>query len=208
MRGKAQVYVGSGVTERITPAYAGKRVYRCRRLLRVGDHPRLCGEKLRSMMPFSQMRGSPPPMRGKVFHLLVYSRQEGITPAYAGKRLLTICDGNDIEDHPRLCGEKSLTLCTSYNRKGSPPPMRGKAFFTFFQEIVNGITPAYAGKSIRLSSYGLKDWDHPRLCGEKDVNESIRTAKAGSPPPMRGKAQSDIANNSTKGITPAYAGKS
>ena len=25
---------------------------------------------------------------------------------------------------------------------------------------------------------------------------------------MRGKAQSDIANNSTKGITPAYAGKS
>ena len=65
-------------------------------------------------------------MRGKAEQFPVDHGDSGITPAYAGKRLLTICDGNDIEDHPRLCGEKRGTGSLERNHEGSPPPMRGK----------------------------------------------------------------------------------
>ena len=50
--------------------------------------------------------------------------------------------------------------------------------------------------------------DHPRLCGEKLEPQVLRQFEGGSPPPMRGKAYSDIADVGANGITPAYAGKS
>ena len=31
----------------------------------------------------------------------------------------------------------------------------------------NGITPAYAGKSIFVRLSDVVRWDHPRVCGEK-----------------------------------------
>ena len=47
--------------------------------------------------------------------------------------------------------------------------MRGKEVQGLLQDLVGGITPAYAGKSRTLS--GLRFWkrDHPRVCGEKLV---------------------------------------
>ena len=33
---------------------------------------------------------------------------------------------------------------------------------------VTGITPAYAGKSVSHCAYCICDWDHPRVCGEKN----------------------------------------
>ena len=50
------------------------------------DHPRLCGEKSAEQPALMQLRGSPPPMRGKEEFLLYYTKSDGITPAYAGKR--------------------------------------------------------------------------------------------------------------------------
>ena len=53
------------------------------------------------------------------------------------------------------------------------------------------------------------DWkDHPRLCGEKLDVENNAEAKAGSPPPMRGKGYTTAAESEENRITPAYAGKS
>ena len=47
--------------------------------------------------------------------------------------------------------------------------MRGKGEpVELYSEIV-GITPAYAGKSSRGESDGGNIGDHPRLCGEKNV---------------------------------------
>ena len=74
------------IFNRITPAYAGKRLFtldldRCSE-----DHPRLCGEKPSSTDCQKGLLGSPPPMRGKVFRVRNMSFTIGITPAYAGKR--------------------------------------------------------------------------------------------------------------------------
>ena len=76
---------------RITPAYAGKSCCRISFFLRIGDHPRLCGEKL-VMTSFNALfRGSPPPMRGKGYQCIIFPVSQRITPAYAGKSRLLVC---------------------------------------------------------------------------------------------------------------------
>ena len=86
--------------------------------------------------------------------------------------------------------------------------MRGKVPIhdTVFFHV--GITPAYAGKSMELSSNIMVSKDHPRLCGEKANRDFKRRCKTGSPPPMRGKVLVPVRENVQYRITPAYAGKS
>ena len=86
--------------------------------------------------------------------------------------------------------------------------MRGKGDFTNQFPGIGGITPAYAGKSNRLTVAKRTAKDHPRVCGEKCPTRARNRNAAGSPPRMRGKvfAVKNITFNYR--ITPAYAGKS
>ena len=66
MRGKDdQLHEGSKQF-RITPAYAGKNCKFSTSLVNNWDHPRICGEKVRAIVPAEILLGSPPRMRGKV----------------------------------------------------------------------------------------------------------------------------------------------
>ena len=85
MRGKAIEGICSNHGDRITPAYAGKRIYHKKCDLMGGDHPRLCGEKLYFVCCRGLAAGSPPPMRGKAEQNRFQIHRDGITPAYAGK---------------------------------------------------------------------------------------------------------------------------
>ena len=85
MRGKVIVDPVAETTSRITPAYAGKRLYHSVVLLSVQDHPRLCGEKSAFPALSTASGGSPPPMRGKVCFIPDVVVPDRITPAYAGK---------------------------------------------------------------------------------------------------------------------------
>ena len=86
--------------------------------------------------------------------------------------------------------------------------MRGKGQHINAEPVFTRITPAYAGKRTRESSRTSSSGDHPRLCGEK--TDAIKTddLAVGSPPPMRGKAETAGRIQATSRITPAYAGKS
>ena len=167
MRGKAAEKNIERRRNRITPAYAGKRWGGGEERNQKKDHPRLCGEKTIPLTTTRFALGSPPPMRGKVVSAFTTLVTVRITPAYAGKSQCFHTEYTTPKDHPRLCGEKSLILCTSYNRKGSPPPMRGKVFADASKHAFDGITPAYAGKSVRGDPRCHLSGDHPRLCGEK-----------------------------------------
>ena len=90
---------------------------------------------------------------------------------------------------------------------GSPPRMRGKGASTPGGASGSRITPAYAGKSGCGFFYGFLNWDHPRVCGEKNVPFSAVGFELGSPPRMRGKAGLMPCPGAAPGITPAYAGK-
>ena len=70
----------------ITPAYAGKSGNTEYSYDITRDHPRLCGEKAHFADQKRNMKGSPPPMRGKGCRTQNAAGQPGITPAYAGKR--------------------------------------------------------------------------------------------------------------------------
>ena len=67
-------------------------------------------------------------MRGKGFDADCVGVRPGITPAYAGKRPTEHSVKRYKRDHPRLCGEKQKIFPSSLGDRGSPPPMRGKAF--------------------------------------------------------------------------------
>ena len=87
MRGKGATGRVECFGQGITPAYAGKRRGSCRRMHRIWDHPRVCGEKQCCRFRDSLRSGSPPRMRGKVAMFCCAVGAHRITPAYAGKRL-------------------------------------------------------------------------------------------------------------------------
>ena len=85
--------------------------------------------------------------------------------------------------------------------------MRGKVAFNLRHAVKKGITPAYAGKRLLSRWIPPFRWDHPRLCGEKEINSHYTFSFSGSPPPMRGKADFISTLYLLTRITPAYAGK-
>ena len=127
MRGKVLKTPNGEATERITPAYAGKRHVCNAPCKGMGDHPRVCGEKDAEMAVLSQEMGSPPRMRGKAVMPSTRMSAARITPAYAGKSLRFLSSAHHIWDHPRVCGEKLSISSAHISQTGSPPRMRGKA---------------------------------------------------------------------------------
>ena len=107
--------------------------------------------------------------------------------------------------------------------------MRGKADLRDDRLLLQGITPAYAGKRRAKNTSKKPSGDHPRVCGEKQsplfqsplflgspprMRGKVSHARNGSrhtdgsPPRMRGKGIQQCYARVTVGITPAYAGKS
>ena len=84
-RGKDGEIGDSTFAQRITPAYAGKSSALKLQTLGQKDHPRLRGEKVRSLPHGVDDTGSPPLTRGKELSKREIAKMVGITPAYAGK---------------------------------------------------------------------------------------------------------------------------
>ena len=111
-------------------------------------------------------------------------------------------------DHPRVGGEKAVWLCAGPRPHGSPPRGRGKAPGPLALRISSRITPAWAGKSTAVDVLTTAIKDHPRVGGEKGSSRRKSGSSRGSPPRGRGKALDDDTRSRTRGITPAWAGKS
>ena len=126
MRGKDLNLWALVTSTRITPAYAGKRSSLVLWTGKVGDHPRVCGEKGSNRTLEDRTWGSPPRMRGKAHIGAAVFVARRITPAYAGKRLSLFGKTYPEQDHPRVCGEKQLHSAGFLPLLGSPPRMRGK----------------------------------------------------------------------------------
>ena len=85
--------------------------------------------------------------------------------------------------------------------------MRGKDDRPCAYDHTDRITPAYAGKSTRLSLFAIFSGDHPRVCGEKPARPDTAYNDWGSPPRVRGKVTRPTRFKGIDGITPACAGK-
>ena len=207
VRGKGGIGIYSTFTHGITPACAGKSCSGCCSCSCAGDHPRVCGEKSKEVAEYASKAGSPPRVRGKVEPFKGSMYQSRITPACAGKRTSPAGRRTVSWDHPRVCGEKHRPLPDISVLSGSPPRVRGKAVVLCRIRHQLGITPACAGKSLPTSTFAPSYWDHPRVCGEKELPTYSRPFVLGSPPRVRGKETCKSSRVVSRGITPACAGK-
>ena len=151
----------------ITPAQTGKRAQPACPGIPGQDHPRVGGEKSLTRWQPTGIPGSPPRRRGKEkleAHRLELAR---ITPAQAGKSVAPRQKRSALWDHPRVGGEKYSRPSYSRISMGSPPRGRGKVVRPDVVAKAAGITPAWAGKSLRSGLAHSMFWDHPRVGGEK-----------------------------------------
>ena len=97
----------------ITPACAGKTIFRPFRSRATGDHPRMRGEDDQPPVDKLAESGSPPHARGRrnVHHAL--APEPGITPACAGKTVMKTPIGVYTGDHPRMRGEDPICMSKS-----------------------------------------------------------------------------------------------
>ena len=105
-RGKGYREFGIDISDRITPAQAGKSVAPRQKRSALWDHPRVGGEKLEKLVKGALLIGSPPRRRGKVDVLPEVHALVGITPAWAGKSDRFQVENIRFGDHPRVGGEK------------------------------------------------------------------------------------------------------
>ncbi len=206
-RGKVQLVECILARAGITPAWAGKSKEPLKICEKQEDHPRVGGEKLDLLAVVFSALGSPPRGRGKAGHGVEGGQHLGITPAWAGKR--SSLDGKmfKIWDHPRVGGEKSISCWKRSMPVGSPPRGRGKVAYIGNKNGLDGITPAWAGKSQNCKAVYRHRQDHPRVGGEKGNSHGQPRPPQGSPPRGRGKVVGDDPADGVLGITPAWAGK-
>ena len=178
---------------------------RNRRNNQSGITPACAGKSLSSA---TINQGSPPRVRGKGRRAIRALRVSGITPACAGKREKAPLGIGAARDHPRVCGEKFQFALPTQLFEGSPPRMRGKGCDFPGRVSAQGITPAYAGKSLSRHVCISRRKDHPRVCGEKAPAVIGPHCRIGSPPRVRGKVTCEVQPVCCEGITPACAGKS
>ena len=153
------------------------------------------------------MLGSPPQVRGKLYHQCPYMSIFRITPAGAGKTRNGTFHQCPNKDHPRRCGENIVMLRTAWTTAGSPPQVRGKLDRCMGAAAARRITPAGAGKTLLFCLRSWRRWDHPRRCGENKTTAPVRAASRGSPPQVRGKLDRCMGAAAARRITPAGAGK-
>ena len=150
VRGKWKTWGRQSRSFGITPACAGKSRMAIFSVSLIRDHPRMCGEKPFRAYALICNEGSPPHVRGKVLTTAPRKGSPGITPAYAGKRLVQIQPLAQRRDHPRIRGEKLKVSPIMATLVGSPPHTRGKAILKLKFLCFQGITPAYAGKRLKI----------------------------------------------------------
>ena len=157
--------------------------------------------------PHKTRRGSPPRVRGKGSVDRHCFSPPRITPACAGKSWKFQQRYPQNRDHPRVCGEKGIHQFIHNGENGSPPRVRGKETPSRMARNCLRITPACAGKRSKAPSSLCRSGDHPRVCGEKQNQETTFVYYIGSPPRVRGKVLPRGEKPLQKGITPACAGK-
>ena len=145
-------------------------------------------------------------MRGARGDQLVETVLVGIIPAYAGSTVVYLCIDRAPGDHPRVCGEHDMSRQKDKGTKGSSPRMRGARGPDIKAVAVQRIIPAYAGSTAAVVSANDRDWDHPRVCGEHELQPKAKALDLGSSPRMRGALDHRRVGLPMGGIIPAYAG--
>ena len=166
-RGRLGLYGQPLEVTRNTPAYAGKTDQQIVLTNHDGKHPRLRGEDPIPPPSDDEVPETPPLTRGRHAAAIRKGGVGGNTPAYAGKTDRPTPESSGRWKHPRLRGE-DFFLCAPFalpletprlrgedrneivsmlNAGETPPLTRGRQNFVGADDLADGNTPAYAGKT-------------------------------------------------------------
>ena len=207
MRGKRGRTLNGARGVRNIPAYAGKTTLTTPAFERFAEHPRVCGENHRVAPQSRRPIGTSPRMRGKPTTIDNENASLGNIPAYAGKtRLRTrksvgntehprVCGktwgssapGGAPEEHPRVCGENERATRPQHPERGTSPRMRGKPEVGASPNLDQRNIPAYAGKTPPPSGLPGNHPEHPRVCGENNIDRGRRYFPSRNIPAYAGK---------------------
>ena len=167
----------------------------------------MCGKNFTCSARTKIALGSPPRVREKQLILQFINYTSRITPASAGKTFFYHVAMVDVQYRPHVCGKNFPSNFQATPVPGSLPRMREKRELEAEMTSYLGITPAYAGKTIKCYRLYSLNRDHPRVCGKNCVWFIFMLDKPGSPPHMREKPCQNNKDADCTGITPACAGK-
>ena len=196
------VEFGSG----IIPACAGNTHTASFPSRKTWDHPRVCGEHLPLPNVTDMLPGSSPRVRGTQQRDKGVGGSDGIIPACAGNTDIAAKLVCGRRDHPRVCGEHLLNLFECQRDEGSSPRVRGTPGVSCASIGRAGIIPACAGNTRAADRDDRRRWDHPRVCGEHQMDGMGDDDWLGSSPRVRGTRIRCIVPTRTPGIIPACAG--
>ena len=192
---------------RLIPAWAGKTPPRAAGTTWSGAHPRVGGE---NVLPYSAMTaaaGSSPRGRGKPCLLASVLAWRRLIPAWAGKTSISTDSSASRGAHPRVGGENSYVLAYCCASGGSSPRGRGKQVVLVHGQLADRLIPAWAGKTSASSRATRFRPAHPRVGGENRQTATTPRSPAGSSPRGRGKRVTGCNKPVTRGLIPAWAGK-
>ena len=171
----------------LIPAHARKTSSFPWLLRRSAAHPHSRGENGVSSIDAGSSSGSSPLTRGKRKHLLRGRFQRGLIPAHAGKTSVGGGAGCRPRAHPRSRGENVMLMVFAAVCPGSSPLTRGKPLSCAMGDLVRGLIPAHAGKTL--------------------TDPSRQDQDPGSSPLTRGKQALRLALGGEGGLIPVHAGK-
>ncbi len=206
-RGRLALDLAAGRDLGLTPARAGKAPAWASRNRSDWTHPRSRGEGATAWGFVVFGRDSPPLARGRPPGFNSSRLVPGLTPARAGKASPSLGTGSSSWTHPRSRGEGPLTLCRFAASQDSPPLARGRHGRQDAGDLVQGLTPARAGKATGTPTCQTRTRTHPRSRGEGPTETSPCPAWRDSPPLARGRPVICLGAGVGQGLTPARAGK-
>ncbi len=190
-----------------TPARAGKPTQVVRHDPLEAVDPRSRGEASSRAKAMTSESGGPPLARGSHPRECVGDLAGGWTPARAGKPPRPASCRSASRVDPRSRGEAALDLRLDEVPEGGPPLARGSRHRRQVRRVVEGWTPARAGKPSPRRRLPVPVRVDPRSRGEAWARATRTTLRSGGPPLARGSQARSGARQLGQGWTPARAGK-
>ena len=162
----------------LIPACAGKTLYMFTMTMPAGAHPRVCGENTPFLSSTAASSGSSPRVRGKRSYSIPNFIGDRLIPACAGKTACRLSRLSRTWAHPRVCGENQRPISPLIWIVGSSPRVRGKHPDNPGRNVVVGLIPACAGKTVDFRATATGPRAHPRVCGENTERSGVLTLRS------------------------------
>ena len=152
---------------RFIPAWAGNASTETPTWPPWAVHPRVGGERARTMSCTAPRNGSSPRGRGPRQGQPVERRQRRFIPAWAGTAGRSRGPRAPAAVHPRVGGERENRVETSVRNAGSSPRGRGTPLHGLHRQVLERFIPAWAGTAYKGEWRRSPLAVHPRVGGER-----------------------------------------